>query len=186
MALILVGVLLWSIVHLVPAAAPGLRGSLIGRMGEGGYKGLFSLLILLSIVLMVLGWRGTPPEYVYNPPYGLRTVSIGLMVIAFILIGASNQPVRIRHWIRHPQLSGVALWAFAHLLTNGDSKSLVLFGGLLIWALIEMPLISRREGEWVKPEVEGWRRDIVGVVISLAILLLFAWAHPWIAGVPVR
>ena len=186
MTLIVIGVLLWALVHLIPAAAPDLRGTLLGRLGEGGYKGLFSLAILLSIVLIVLGWRGTVPEAVYNPPYGLRTVSIGLMVIAFILIGASNQPVRIRHWVRHPQLTGVALWAFAHLLSNGDNKSLVLFGGLLLWALVEIPLISRREGEWQKPEVQGWSRDIGGVVIALGIMLLFVWAHPWIAGVPVR
>lgn len=186
MVLIIIGVLLWSVVHLLPAAAPGVRGDLLGRLGEGGYKGLFSLLILLAIVLIVLGWRGTVPEPLYSPAYGLRTVSIGLMVIAFILIGASNQPVRIRHWIRHPQLTGLALWAFAHLLSNGDNKSVALFGGLLIWALIEIPLISRREGEWQKPELQGWRRDIIGVVVSLAIMAAFVWAHPWIAGVPVR
>ncbi|MEM1112234.1 MAG: NnrU family protein [Pseudomonadota bacterium] len=185
MALIFAGVLLWTFVHLLPAAAPAARGQLLGKMGEGGYKGLFSVLVLLSVTLMVVGWRSATPSIVYSPPYDLRPVAIGLLVLAFILLGAANQPVRIRRVVRHPQLSGVALFSFAHLLANGDSRSVVLFGGLLIWALLEMPLISRREGVWQKPEVKGWGREFAGVVVALLIMLALAWAHPWIAGVPV-
>jgi len=44
-----IGVLLWSLMHFIPAAAIGLRENLIAKMGENPYKGIFTLLLALSI-----------------------------------------------------------------------------------------------------------------------------------------
>ena len=83
-------------------------------------------------------------------------------------------------------MTAVAVWAFAHLLLNGDSRSMILFGGMGIWAVLEMVLINRRDGEWVKPEAASWAREIRGLVISIVVMVVVVMLHPYIAGVAIR
>jgi uncharacterized membrane protein len=186
MSLLIAGMCLWAVVHLVPSVAPGLKTAWKEKLGEGGYMGSFALLILAAMVLMVLGWRGTQPSLVYLPDPALRLPSLALMVLAFLLLGATKRPSRIGRIVRHPQLTGVLVWSLAHLLVNGDNRSLVLFGGFATWTVLEIVLISRREGAWVKPEAPGWGAEAIGAAISLVVMAAFVFAHPWIAGMPVR
>jgi uncharacterized membrane protein len=100
-----------------------------------------------------------------------------------VLFVASNLPTNLKRLIRHPQLTGVATWAFAHLLANGDSRSLVLFGGIGVWAVVEMGLLNRRDGAWRRPEplpLVAELKPLIGAAVAFAILFL---AHPYIAGV---
>ena len=76
------------------------------------------------------------------------------------------------------------LWAIAHLLANGDSRSLTLFGGLGAWCIVMILLINRRDGAFVKPQAPSWTVELVGIAIGLAVYALFIFLHPWIAGVP--
>lgn len=183
MVMLVSGVLLWSLVHLIPVIGQGARQGAIDKIGEGGYKGLFSLAIVLAIALMVLGWRQAVPGSVYVPSLEMRWIAIGLTALAFILLAATNHPTRIGRVIRHPQLTGVLVWAIAHLLANGDNRSLVLFGGLAVWCVAMILLINRRDGDWVKPEAPAWAVDIVGIVIGLLLFVAVGYAHPWLAGV---
>lgn len=80
-------------------------------------------------------------------------------------------------------LAGVAVWALAHLLTNGTTRALVLFGGMGAWALIEILLINRRDGVYVKPEAPGFNEELKGLFFSAGILLLVLLAHPYFTGV---
>lgn len=185
MVTLIAGVILWAAVHLMPSVSPGTKASLVARMGENGYKGIFALCMLLAIVLIVFGWRSIEPVYLYFLPAGSRHAGMLVVVIGFILMGAANYPTRIKRIIRHPQLTGFILWALAHLAMNGDSRSLVLFGGLATWAVLEIVFINRRDTEWVKPEAPGWGREVVGVLISLAVVALFVFIHRWIAGVAI-
>jgi uncharacterized membrane protein len=160
---------------------------MIGKVGEGGYKGIFSLALIAAILLMVFGWRSIEqPAYLYHLPAWTRHLGMLLVLIAFFLFGSSQQATRINRIIRHPQLTGLVVWAAAHLMMNGDSRSLVLFGGLGLWAILEMVFINRREGDWVKPEPEGWGKEIRVAIISLAIFVAIVFAHPWLAGVAIR
>ena len=68
MAMLITGVLLWSLVHLMKSVTPGLRASIQGAIGEGPHKGLVALLLLGSLALMIFGWRSTPGGFVYDPP----------------------------------------------------------------------------------------------------------------------
>jgi len=151
--LLVAGVLLWSVVHLFPAIATGGRRALVARLGDGPYRGLFALLIVCSLVCIVLGWRSTTPVAVYTPAPAMRSVTLGLMVVALILFVSARAPTDIKRLIRHPQLTGVLTWAVAHLLSNGDSRSLVLFGGIGVWTIVEMFVINARDGRWRKPVV---------------------------------
>jgi uncharacterized membrane protein len=185
MTLLLCGVLLFTLVHLVPSLGVALRTRCVNRLGENGYKAGFSLLLVASFALMILGWRSAQPTYLYAPPAGLRPVALALMVIAFILLAASSLKTRIKRWIRHPQLTGVALWAAAHLLLNGDSRSLLLFGGLGAWAVVSMFAINRRDGAWTRPPAPAWYSEGILLVAAFAVLALTIYAHPWISGMPV-
>jgi uncharacterized membrane protein len=184
--LLVTGVCLWALVHLIPCIAPGFKQAWKARLGEGGYMGSFALLILLSLLAIIFGWRSAQPVLLYLPPDIFRMLSMPLMVVAFLLFTSSKRPTRLRRWLRHPQLSGMLVWAATHLLVNGDSRSLVLFGGLGLWSVVEMAMINRREGAWQKPPAPGWGAEVTGLVISLAMVAVVVWAHPWLAGVPVH
>jgi uncharacterized membrane protein len=173
------------IVHLFPSVMPDARSKLIEKLGEGPYKGLFALDLVIAILLIVFGWRSATPEYWYAPPLaGKITVTFALIVVAFVLMGAANAPTNLKRHLRHPMLTGVIVWAVAHLLANGDSRSVILFGGLGLWALIEIVLINRRDGDWEKPDAVPAAKDIVLVMIGAALTAIVASVHGYLSGVP--
>ncbi len=186
MALLILGLLVWSAVHLVPALAPSLKQGWRGKLGEGGYQGTFSLALFVGLGLIILGWRSIQPTLIYLPPEILRVPALGVLVLGFLMIGYTKSPGRIKQVVRHPQLTGVALWGVAHLMLNGDSRSLVLFGGMIAWCIAEILVISKREGAWIKPDIPPLTGELVGIGVGLAMLAVFAFAHPWLAGMPIR
>lgn len=183
-ALLISGVLLWSLAHLGAAARADLRGRLIGRIGLGPYKGLFSLVILSALVLIISGWQSMSAAPLYQPPHMLRHVTMLLMVFAVILFIGARFPSNFRHWMRHPQLIGMKTWAFAHLLSNGELRSLILFGGLLAWAVTMVIVINRRDPEWLRPAPAGVGATALHVVVGVILTGVLMFAHPWIAGMP--
>lgn len=185
MALLIGGLLLWSAVHLVPTAGASFRARVVASRGEALYLGGFSVSILLSLVLIVLGWQSAVPSHWYLLTGPVRHVAMLLVLIAFVLLVAAQLPTRIRRLVRHPQLVGVIVWAVAHLLLNGDSRSVVLFGALALWAALEIALINRRDGAWVKPEAPPWSRELLVAVLGLGLYGLFAFLHPYFTGMPV-
>ncbi len=180
---LVLGVILWSVVHFIPTIGISLKSRLVEAVGENGYKIGFSLLVVLSIVLMVVGWRSAEPSLIYSPAEWTRSAAAVLMIVSFILFGAAQHPTRIKRFIRHPQLTGLMVWSVAHLLSNGDSRSVVLFGGLGLWALLEIPLINARDGNWVKPASPSIGIELRGLAISLAIFAVALVLHPYFAGV---
>lgn len=184
MSLLLLGVLLWSAAHLFPAVAVQARSQAMEKLGRGPYRGVFSLIILLAIVLMVLGWKIATPEPVYQPPSLGPPLTGMAMPLALILFFAARARTNIKRAVRHPQLTGVLVWAAAHLLANGDSRSLTLFGGLGIWAIVQIAATNRRDGPWIRPEPVPRKMDLVPVVIGVVAYSVLLWAHPWLFGVP--
>jgi uncharacterized membrane protein len=180
---LVLGVLLWSAVHLFPGLGVARRASVLGRLGEQRYKGVFTLGILSSLVLMVVGWRASPAIGIYGPPGWGRWAAAGIVLVALILFVASGLPSNLKRWIRHPQLLGIALWALAHLLSNGDRRSLVLFGTLGSWAVVEMLVINRRDGARQRPDLRSWAGELKPVLGGLAIYAVLFWAHPYLFNV---
>ncbi len=186
MALLITGLLLWTIVHFIPSIGISIKGKWINRLGQMGYTISFSALIVASLILIVFGWRSITPFQFYVLPEVVRPISIVLMVLAFLLFGAAMHPTRIKRLVRHPQLASIIVWSTAHLLLNGDSRSVVLFGWLGLWAAAEIFFINKRDGVWVKEAAPGWGQEIKGVVISLVIFAIAAVAHPYFAGVAIH
>lgn len=183
MVWLVLGVILWSGVHFLPVVGVGARKRLIDRLGEQPYKGLFALSLVAAIALMVLGWRSSGSVGVYAAPSWGAAAAIFLMGVALLLFVASGVPTNLKRVLRHPQLTGFAIWAAAHLLANGDRRSLVLFGGLGLWAVLMMLLLNRRDGAWQKPAslpMSAEVKPLVGTVVAFALLF---FAHPYIAGV---
>ncbi|HXH04472.1 MAG TPA: NnrU family protein [Candidatus Competibacteraceae bacterium] len=180
---LVLGVLLWSGVHLIPSLARPLRARLVETLGEGGYRAGFALAIVAAIILMVMGWRATTVVPIYEPPPWSRAAAGVLMFFALILFAAARLPSNIKRFLRHPQLTGVAVWAGAHLLANGDSRSLVLFGGFALWALLEMAFINRREGPWQRPERQPLMADLKPLLAGGIGYVLLLVLHPYLFGV---
>lgn len=180
---LVIGVLLWSCAHFVPAAARPLRDKLTAKLSENGYKVLFLLVMALALYLIISGWRATLPDFLYLPPTWGRHATALLVLIAFILFGASHGTNNIRRLVRHPQLTAVACWGIGHLLANGESRSIILFGGLTLWAILEIMLLNRRDGAWQKPEPAPRKKDVITVVIGIVVYVVFAAVHPWLFGV---
>ena len=185
MTLLLLGVLLFTFVHFVPSLAPSLKAAAVSRIGEGGYKGVFSLLLLASFAFMIVSWRSAEPTSVYLPPAEMHKIALGLLLFAFLLMVVSSRNSRLRLLIRHPQLTGVAIWGVSHLLLNGDDRSLVLFGGMALWAIVEIVAINKREGVWIKAPPPSWGAEVATVLIAAVTIAVVIYIHPWLAGVPV-
>ena len=183
MTMLIVGVLMWSLIHLVPSILPGLRSAAVARIGEGGFKGVFALGVLASIVLMVFGWMEADQYPVYMPPSWGASASMVIILVAFVLMGLAHAQSNIKRFIRHPQLTGLALWSIGHLLSNGDNLSLILFGWLGLWAVLEILLISMREGDWQRPEPLPFSAEIKPLIIGLVVFAVFLGVHPWLFGV---
>jgi len=183
MTWLLTGVLLWSGLHFIPSLAQGFRDSLRDRIGANAYQIAFSIGVAASIALMVTGWRSADQWTIYDPAEWGRPIGFVLILIAFLLFVFARARTNVKRVIRHPQLTGLIAWAAGHLLVNGDNLSLVLFGGLGLWALTEILLISRREGVWRKPDPVPLTAEIRPVLIALAVFSVFLFAHPYLFGV---
>lgn len=183
--LLTLGIALWAVAHLFVRLGAGAREKLIATLGMLPYKGLFSLVIVAALVLIVKGWQAMGPGMLWVPPAGLRHVTMALVPLAVILFFSARLPTDIKQVIRHPQLTGVKLWAVAHLLSNGEARSVLLFGGLLAWAVVEVIVINKRQGPRVKPPRVGTVKTVVSLLIGLVLSAVLIWAHPWFAGVAV-
>lgn len=183
MNLLVAGVLLWAVGHLMPSFAPGFRQSLIDKLGAGPYRGVFALMIVASVLLIVFGWRSTPEEYLYVLPVWSRQLGFVLMFVSVFLLGAAHGKSIVKRFVRHPMLMGVLVWSVSHLLTNGTTRALILFGALGIWALIEMPLLNARNRDWTRPDATPLTAELKGVVISAIVFTVLIWIHPYFAGV---
>lgn len=188
MTRLVLGVLLWSVAHLIPALAADFKKSLIGRYGENPYKGIFALLMIAALYLMISGWGSMTPvepavlKAVYTAPGWGGHVAALLVLIGFILFLAPYPPNNIKRMLRHPQLIGMASWGVGHLVAVGTVRAIVLFGGLAAWALIEAMVINRRDGEWVKPEKASFKNDLAMVVFAVMVYIAFLYTHHMLFG----
>lgn len=183
MAFLIAGVALWSLVHLYPAVLPGNRARLVDKLGSNTYRGLFSLDIVIALVLIVIGWRMADIRPVYTPPLYGSPVVTGLMFLSFLLFAGASAPGNIKRMLRHPMLLGMLTWSIAHLLANGDNRSVILFGGLGLWAILSMLLINRRDGTWKRPAAVPVSKDAMTIAGTLLIFGLALYLHRFVIGV---
>jgi uncharacterized membrane protein len=188
MSWLVVGLIVFLVPHSIGLAAPQWRSRQVARLGDGPWKGLYSLVSLAGLVLIIWGFgqaRATPVA-VWTPPSWGRHASALLTVIAFVLIAAAYVPrTRIKAALGHPMTAGVALWAFAHLLANSTLHDVVLFGAFLVWALVTFLIRrgrDRRAGTTYPPG--SLAKDAIAVVAGIVASLGFAlFLHGPLIGV---
>ena len=121
----------------------------------------------------------------YNPFPGAGHLNNLLMLVAILLFGVGSRGSWLAGRMRHPMLTGFLIWALSHLLVNGDAASVVLFGGLGVWAILQIILINRAEGAWVRPEQKPFgARDIRLIVVWLVMFVVIAAVHVWLGHNP--
>ena len=172
------GLILWIAAHLFKRVAPDMRA----RMGTAG-KGASAVVILAGLVLMIVGYRQAPVVNLWYPPASTVHINNLAMLGAVFVYGLSATKGRLRGAMRHPQLIAVKIWAVAHLLVNGDLAALILFGGLLGWAVVEVIVINRSEA-WVRPDPGPAKKDILLVVITLVLYFAITYVHAWLGVWP--
>jgi uncharacterized membrane protein len=218
--------LFFILLHLL-VSGTRVRDVLTGAIGQGPYMGLFALASAAGLAWLgfaFAGALGTPGDRFYwDITPAARYLQIGLQLVAMLLIvpglatpnptsvrqeGALDRPDVIKGMLRitrHPFLWGVAIWASGHLIVNGNTASIVLFGSLLLLALFGTASIDAKRkralgSKWDAFAAQtsnvpfaailagrqrlslgeiGWWRIALGV----AIWALFAWAHPYLFGV---
>ena len=187
MTLLIAGLLLFFVPHSLSIWNESLRDRCEAKLGEMGWKGLYSIVSLAGMVLIVMGYGEArlTAEWLYTPPAALRHVAMLLLALVFPLIVATYFPGRIKAIVKHPMLIGTALWGFAHLLLNGSVADALLFGSFALWALLDLwSMNSREQRAIVTAPVFAWN-DIIAIVVGLGVYGLFVVkAHVWLTGVP--
>ncbi|HRE20706.1 MAG TPA: NnrU family protein [Rhabdaerophilum sp.] len=170
-----------------------LRADLIARLGMGGYRGFYSALALAGFGLIVYGfghYRASGMIPVWNSPRWMAHLVIPLMWASFVLLAATWLPGAIKAKAKHPMLAAVKIWAFSHLLANGDLGSILMFGSFLLWAVMARIALKKSGGTEVMPGAGtlagGRRNDILAVLVGTGLALGFITGlHRFLIGVPI-
>jgi uncharacterized membrane protein len=185
MPMLILGLALFVGIHL--SAVTGLRAAAVARLGEGPWKGLYSLISALGLAAIVLGYglARQEPSVLWVPPTWTRHLALTLMVPVFPLLLAAYLPGRLRQWAAgHPMLVATLLWATAHLLANGMVADVLLFGSMALWALVVRLSFTRRTQRDIPMAPPSAANDVIAIVGGLGLYVLtLLKAHVWLFGV---
>lgn len=177
--LLILGVVLWWGAHFFKRLMPERRAA----MGDAG-KGAVTVAIVAGIALMVIGFRATPFIGVWSPPSFMIHINNLLILIGIWMMTPAGNKGLILNKVRHPMLAGFKAWAIAHLLVNGDLASIILFGGLLAWAVVEVIVINRAEPDWTPGEPGTLAKDAIFLVAAAVVMVIIGYIHGWLGYWP--
>jgi uncharacterized membrane protein len=186
--ILVVGLVVFFATHIF-VTFRGARADAIAKLGLNGYRALFALVSIAGLALIVWGYgqyRAHELIQVWLPLAFLRHITVGLMLFAAIFFTAAFVPSHIKAKLKHPMLAGVKTWALAHLLSNGDFGSILLFGSFLAWGVYARIAAKRRGDLGAATAPAGWLNDAIVVLLGIVIYLALGYAfHPMVIGVPV-
>lgn len=187
MAILILGLVIFLGVHSLRIVTEPTRDRLLARFGENRFKGIYSVLSLVGLMLIIYGYGAARMTTVplYAPPPGLGHLALLLVPGAFVLVASAYLPTgRIKTAVRHPMVLGVGLWALGHLLANGTVADTVLFGSFLVWAVLDYASAIRRPVPASAGRAPSLRGDLLAVVVGLGLAAAFIlWLHRWFFGV---
>jgi len=177
MGMMITGLVLWVLLHLFKRLLPRVRYDLGVIFGDDIPKGTLAILIIIGLLMIIFGYLRAPFIPLYTPPvWGFWAGNI-LMFVSLLFFGASAMNGKITAHIRHPLLSAVVLWSCAHLLSNGDLVSVILFGTLGFWAALQMTLISVQDDVWRRPTGGTGRNDLLLLATVSLLYLAISGLH---------
>jgi len=184
MYILLLGIFIFFGVHLVPSFVD-FRLKLISKLGEGPYKGLYSLLALVGLILIIYGKSIAEFQVIWEPPVWSRDAIIVIMIASFFSLVAADMKSNVKRFVKHPMLVGIALWSGSHLFANGDGASILLFGSFLIFSILDMFLANKR-GAARQEKKFPIKKDVTIIIIGLIFYFIFIkYLHPWLIGVTI-
>jgi uncharacterized membrane protein len=175
MTYLILGLIVFLGIHSVSIVAPNWRDATAARLGQGAWKGLYSVVAIAGFILLIWGYgiARMDPVVLYVPPPWTRWLTAVLMLPVFPLLLAPYLPGRIKTTLKHPLLVAVKLWALAHLLANGMLADVLLFGSLLAWAVADRVSFKRRVQRPLPGAPPSGRNDIIVIVVGLIIYMAF-------------
>lgn len=188
MLLLIAGLIVFLGTHSLRIVAEDWRGAQIARRGLAAYKGVYTVVSVLGLLLIVLGFAQarSAPLVLWVPPLWTRHLSALLMLFAFVLLAAAYAPRNhIKAVVKHPMVLGVKVWAAGHLLANGTLADLLLFGGFLVWAVFDFRAARRRDRTQGRVDAKGTLAgDVATIVGGVVAWAVFAqYLHGWLFGV---
>ncbi len=183
------GFIIFLVSHSANIFFQNLKTVLVKRVGVLLWKTIVSLLAILGFVLMVTHYQEAKSFSItlWSPnilflylSYILNFFAIWLLVSAYI----PRNVIKLK--LKHPMILGVKTWAFAHLLANGDTFSIFVFGITLVWAVFSFRS-ARKVVSTVNTIVEkkysihaSAATFFIGIMIWLYIIRV---GHEHIAGI---
>lgn len=187
LAILILGLVVFLATH-VFVSLRGERAKAIARLGLNGYRVVFGIFALIGLAIIVWGYSdySAHPISIWSPPAFMRHITVGLMLFAVIFLTAAFIPSHIKMKLKHPMLASVKTWALAHLLSNGDLGSILLFGSFLAWGVYARIAAKRRGDAGTAVAPATWTNDAIVVVLGIVIYFLLGfYFHPYVIGVPV-
>lgn len=209
MAEFLIAFAVFLVAHAVPTRAP-VRGRLVAALGERTFQLTYSVLSVVLLAWLVAAAARAPYIELWAPARWHMVLAMALMPVAFVLVaigfGVANprsislfrappgwRASGLLRRVRHPLLVGLALWSALHALANGALVSLLLFGGLAVFAIAGVPLVERRRRRKDdRPAAERHdnrfdvaaelRRQQLAAVAGLVAMAVLLWWHPALFG----
>ena len=188
MGMLVLGLVLFLGAHSVRIFADNARTRAIARLGEMGWKGLYSVVSLIGFGLIIWGFAQArqQPVVLWSPPAMLKHLNSLFTLLAFVFLAAAYVPRnQIKARLHHPMVLGVKLWAFGHLLATGKLANVVLFGAFLLWAILDFRAARQRDralGTTYPPGALAG--TLAAVVVGVVAWAAFAfWLHAWLIGV---
>jgi uncharacterized membrane protein len=188
MTALLVGLVLFLGVHSVRIVADDTRTRFIAQRGEAVWKGIYTLLSAVGLILVVWGFGQArqQPIVLWTPPEWTRLPASLLMLASFVLLSAAYVPRNaIKARLHHPMMLGTVAWALGHLLVNHTLAGVLLFGGFLLWAVLGFRAARARDRLAAVNRPAGTlSATVMAVFIGVLAWAVFGfWAHERLIGV---
>ena len=187
MTLLIIGLIIFLGSHSCRIFAESWRNHMIDRLGEVKWKGLYTIVSLIGLVIVVIGYGQARqnPVVLWQPATYLIHIAILLNLVAFIFLAGSapnNNAIRLK--LKHPMILGVKVWALAHLLTNGTLADLILFGSFLLWAVLDFRSARNRPVHMQEKAVVSTKATIIVIVSGVVLWAVFIFGlHQYLIGV---
>jgi uncharacterized membrane protein len=185
MIVLVLGIVCFFGIHSIRIFGSGLRDSVIARVGQGPYRGIYSLFAVGGLALIVWGFRlaRQEPVFLWWPPLWTRHLASLLVLVAFVFVTAAYVPNNhIKAKLGHPMVLGVKTWAFAHLMSNGKLADVVLFGAALLWAILDFRS-ARRRGPLPKMDPKMSKTLLTIAIGAIGWVAVAFWLHQLVIGV---
>ena len=172
---LITGLVIFLGIHSISIINERFRDKMADRLGIWTWKGIYSFIALVGLILIVRGYAEARIEgtELYLTPTWLQHVSLLLLLPVFPLLIGAYLPGRIKEVVQHPMLLASKLWALAHLLSNNTLADLVLFGSFLVWVFADLLSVQRRQPRPLPGAPPSKYNDWIAVGLGLALYLAF-------------